>query len=99
MNITLVDGPIKSSPAFSRFVREKVGGSIARFVGKIDRVRVHVSDANGPKGGIDKVCAIYAIVPGGSAVMVTHAAADYYGAVGAAARRLKTVLGRRLSRR
>ena len=98
MNIT-VDGNVKATPAMLSHVQTKINHALSRFADRINEVHVHVVDTNGPRGGIDKVCAIHAHVPRLPVVIVSHAASDYYEAVSAAVHRLKASLARRLNRK
>jgi ribosomal subunit interface protein len=99
MNITLVDSNIPTTPAMLSHVNSRISTALDRFADRINEIRVHVVDANGPRGGVDKVCAIQVHIPRSPVIVVTHAAADYYEAVSAAVHRLKATLGRRLTRR
>lgn len=99
MTLTLIDSNIPATPAMLAHVQARIDHALGRFADKVSEVRVHVIDTNGPKGGVDKVCSIHARVNKAPAIIVTHAAADYYQAVTSAARRLKATLGRTFSRR
>ena len=97
MNIK-VDGNVKATPAMLSHVQTKITHALCRFADRINEVHVHVVDTNGPRGGVDKVCAIHAHVPHLPVVIVSHAASDYYEAVSAAVHRLKASLSRRFAR-
>ena len=45
------------------------------------RVRVHFSDVNGPRGGIDKRCQVELITDGAEKVVVTSLARDWMSAL------------------
>jgi len=44
--------------------------ALGRFAGRIDRVLVHVSDTNGPRGGLDKQCRVRARLRHGQEALV-----------------------------
>jgi hypothetical protein len=50
-------------------------------------VVVRIADANGPRGGPDKVCSIQLDVPRHEPVVVTAVSSDYFSAVDMAVRR------------
>ena len=99
MNITLVDSNIRTTPAMLTHVTSRLNTALDRFADRINEIRVQVIDTNGPRGGVDKVCAIQVHVAHLPLIVVTHAASDYYEAVSAAVQRIKATLGRRLTRR
>lgn len=69
---------------------------------RIGTVRVRLSDINGRRGGVDKVCLVAAQVHGGGAIAVSDLQADLYVAIDnafdKAARALSTRSGRRRSK-
>ena len=99
MKLQLISQGFALTPALRRHLERRLAFALGRFGHEVSQVWARVADTNGPKGGVDKVVAIHAHVNRAPAIIVTHAAADYYEAVTAAARRLKAVLGRRLHRR
>ncbi|WP_435416946.1 HPF/RaiA family ribosome-associated protein [Parerythrobacter aurantius] len=86
-----VMGTSNVAERIARHVRDR----LARFDDRLTRLEVHVSDANGRKGGADdKSCTIEARPRGGRAIGVTARAAD----VDAAARKAAATLAQRLER-
>jgi ribosome-associated translation inhibitor RaiA len=63
------------------------------------RVGVWVSDLNGPRGGVDKACAIVVHVPQAETVRVEERDADLSSAVARCAARLARALERTTQRR
>jgi hypothetical protein len=55
--------------------------ALKRLAWLAPRVRVHLSDINGPRGGIDKRCQIELITDGGKPVVVTSLARDWFSAL------------------
>ena len=37
-------------------IRQKLGAKLGKFAASIERVTVRMTDANGPRGGVDHVC-------------------------------------------
>ena len=52
-----------------------VEAGLSRFKDRLTRVEVHLTDLNGPKGGIDRRCAIEARPASHQPIAVTHEAA------------------------
>ena len=59
----------------------RVRQALKRLAWLIPRVRVHLSDINGPRGGIDKRCQIELTTDGGKPVVVTSLARDWFSAL------------------
>jgi putative sigma-54 modulation protein len=67
-----------------------------RFEPQIRDVDVVLRDINGPHGGIDKECRVTAKLRRGGSLEVQERADTFIGAIGAAIKRLRYSLGRRL---
>lgn len=59
----------------------RIRQALKRLAWLTPRVRVHLSDINGPRGGIDKRCQIELMTDGGSPVVVTSLARDWFSAL------------------
>jgi hypothetical protein len=79
-------------------VTAAVESGMSRYKKRLTRVEVHLSDVNGPKGGIDSRCVLEARAPGKQPVAVTNDAltvdASVKGAVEKMGRLLDTAFGR-----
>lgn len=51
-------------------IREKLAARIGKFATAIERVSVRMTDANGPRGGVDQVCRIKVVLSGLPSVVV-----------------------------
>ncbi len=81
-------------PLAERRVRQ----ALRRMAWLTPRVRVHLSDINGPRGGIDKRCQIELITDGGKPVVVTSLARDWFTALQSALTRATRSLLHNLQR-
>jgi ribosome-associated translation inhibitor RaiA len=79
-------------PRFAQEVEHRVRLAVGRFARRVSAVAVRLSDLNGPRGGVDKVCEVtvslsragtvrYRAVAGGVAVAVSRAVAGTQGAI------------------
>jgi putative sigma-54 modulation protein len=80
-------------------VQRSIEFAVDRHSGRIDRISVYLTDLNGPRGGVDKLCQITAEVRGAKPVMILEKGDDLLAAVSRAARRLGYRIGRRVHRR
>jgi hypothetical protein len=69
-----------------------VEAGLARFRERLTRVEVHLSDVNGPKGGLDARCALEARAAGRKPVAVTNEAHTPDDAVKGAIEKMKSLL-------
>jgi hypothetical protein len=81
------------------YVRRKLGMKLGKFARAIERVTVRVRDVNGPKGGVDKVCAIKVVLTGLPSVVIEHRHASLRGAMDGALRRAEVAVRRSMQRR
>ena len=62
-------------------IERRVRQALRRMAWLTRRVRVHFSDINGHRGGIDKSCQIELTTDGGKSVVVTSLAKDWFSAL------------------
>jgi ribosome-associated translation inhibitor RaiA len=79
-------------------VEERLRARLDRHAARVERVRVSLSDVNGPRGGIDQRCALHAEVRGTAVLASAAVAGDLHGAIAEALARLRAALARALSR-
>jgi putative sigma-54 modulation protein len=73
--------------------------ALGKFDGEIERVEVSLSDANGPRGGVDKQCRIVVKMRTLGTLVVEDADVDFYAVVSRAADRIGRSVSRALDRR
>jgi len=97
-DVTATPVAIRTSMDLDDATRDDVRRRLARKVGKfalhLERLSVRFEDVNGPKGGVDVVCRVKAVLSSLPSVVVQERAAD----PGLALRRAADVLGRTLNR-
>jgi len=57
-------------PSARDAIARKLGMKLGKFASSIERVSVRISDANGPKGGVDQVCRIKVVLSALPSVLV-----------------------------
>lgn len=91
--------PISGSESLTTLATSIVEGALARFSEHITRVELHISDENGPRGGLDdKRCVMEARLEGRQPIAVTHQAATIEQALTGAADKLKRSIESTLGR-
>jgi ribosomal subunit interface protein len=84
--------------ALRDYVRKRLAYGLSYGDQAISRVRVQLSDINGPRGGLDKRCQIEVQLKATSSVVIEDVEADLYVAIDRAAERAGRTVARRLSR-
>lgn len=101
MDLVLRSTSVMLSEALRSHVDACVAGALSHVphLAQGARVGVWVSDVNGPRGGIDKACAIVLHVPQAETIRVEERDLDLYAAISRAADRLREAVQRGASRR
>src|SRR5688572_6305161 len=81
------------------YIRHKIDAKISKFSRPVERVSFRLSDINGPRGGVDKVCRAKVVVSGRPSLVIERrhnsARAAVDGTLDAAERAVRKVLRRR----
>jgi ribosome-associated translation inhibitor RaiA len=80
-------------------IRRKLGAKLGKFVGSIERVTVRMTDANGPRGGVDHVCNVKVVLSGLPSVVVERRDASPYVAIDLVLRAAEQAVRRSVGRR
>lgn len=83
---------------FKRRIRTQLARRLGRAAGLIERITVRFEDVNGPKGGIDIVCRIKAVLSGRPSIVVEKRTHSHASAFAAAATALGTAMDREQGR-
>jgi len=86
-------------PNAREYIRRKLGRKLGKFATAIERVSVRLEDVNGPRGGVDHVCRIKAVLSGRPSVIVERRADSLLGAVEAALSAVERAVRRAVQRR
>jgi len=79
-------------------IQRRLGFALSSRDDHIQRIKVRLSDINGPRGGADKRCHIQLVIAQLSDVVIEDTELDIYTAIDRAADRASRTLNRRLSR-
>lgn len=77
-------------------IKRRLGFALSARDGHIQRVKVRLTDINGPRGGVDKNCHIQVVLARLPDVVIEDTEADLYIAIDRAADRAGRTVGRRL---
>ncbi len=76
MKLDLQTHKLSLAEATRSWIRTRFAYALGRFAPRIARLRVRMLDANGPRGGLDKVCRIHVQGRGFGPLLVQSVAAD-----------------------
>ncbi len=96
MNVTVRSRHLHLSDALRAYAERRLRFSVGTFAPLIDGIDVCVADVNGPRRGIDKVCAIAVGLTPIGRVLARAIDSNAYSAVDRAAARIRAGLVRRL---
>ena len=99
MNLFVRSSNVALSQPIRTYIDRRVRMVMGRFGRKIARVSVRISDVNGPRGGVDKLCRIEARFWGRIPVVVEDVAADLPQAIDRAIRRMGRAAARVAAKR
>jgi ribosome-associated translation inhibitor RaiA len=99
MRVSMRSPGLEPSVALRAHLERRVLFAVARFGDRVRSVQATLNDANGPRGGPDKVCRLQAELRGAAPVLVEDADGDAYVAIDRAAGRLGRSVARELARR
>ena len=97
MKLTLTSRGIELSTELKDHVKRRIYFSLGRLAGQIKTLSVRLSDANGPRGGVDKCCDIRVDVGLRRAVIIHEQQENIYAAVAFAVERAERAVLRQLS--
>jgi ribosomal subunit interface protein len=99
MELQIRSEGFRTTAALHAFTRERLDFALDRFRGLVAKVRVRLSDDNGPRGGIDKRCRFEVRLRGAPAVLIDERSDDLYTAIARAAQRVERQVARLASAR
>jgi len=89
---------VEWNDALQKLVERSITFAVDRFSRQVGRISVYITDLNGPRGGVDKMCQITADVKAGRPVLILERGADLSSMVHRAARRLGYRIARQTQR-
>lgn len=99
MQVLMHSPHVTLTNAVRAHIDNRIALALDRFRGHIMRISVRLSDANGPKGGKDKLCQVQLQLDGGlAAIVVVDQQSDLYAAIDRAVRRATAAVARSLQR-
>ena len=80
-------------------IRRKLGMKLGKFTTAIERITVRMTDANGPRGGVDHVCNVKVVLSGLPSVVVERRDASPHAVIDLALRATEQAVRRSVGRR
>lgn len=99
MEIEVRTREIRWNDDLQRRLERSIERAVDRHRNRITRISVYLTDLNGPRGGVDKLCQLTAELRGAAPVTILEKGANLETVINRAARRLGYRAGRRLDRR
>lgn len=88
----IFESPDPQAAELRTLAERRVRQALKRLAWLAPRARVHLSDINGPRGGIDKRCQVELTTDGGRPIVVTSLARDWFSALQSALTRATRAL-------
>ena len=98
MDMRITGNNLSVSDALKSYTERSLRAALAGVYRGLEEIEVRLSDVNGPRGGIDKLCGIRVVLRRAGVVFVRASGGDAYSTVDKAAARLRSALSRRLGR-
>lgn len=98
MNIDIQARDFELTEALAQHVRRRLDFALSPRYEQIQQIRIRLSDVNGPRGGKDKCCQLYVVLPRMQDVVVEDTEVDMYVAINRAIDRAGRAVTRRLAR-
>lgn len=98
MSLTITDRNNVLADASREFVERRLQFALSRFGTKVRSISVILSDENGPRGGVDKVCRIIVKIYRARDVIVTDQDVDIKASVSRAVDRVGRAVARSIER-
>jgi len=99
VRITILTNRVLLDEHLRAYIQRRLRFALDRFGAQIGTVAVRLADLNGPRGGIDKRCAVSVNLPACSHVHVTQLDRSLYAAVDLAVERAAEAVASCLARR
>ncbi len=99
MNIHWHVAGLDLEPELKVYGERRIQFALGRFAQRISRLDLHLSDENGPKGGVDKSCRLIARIVPNSTIAIQDIDADFHALLDRAVERLARSIRRELGRR
>jgi ribosome-associated translation inhibitor RaiA len=89
---------LPNSDAIDEHAQRRLAFALDRFAGRVEQVRVRFADLNGPRGGLDKRCAVECDLGRLGSVVIEETDQDLYTAIDRASKRVKVAVRRKLDK-
>jgi ribosomal subunit interface protein len=99
MELSIRSQGLDLSDALRSYAERRLRLSLDGFATQVNGIEVRLADINGPRGGVDKTCAITVRLRECGVVFARAAGESAYATVNRAAARIRTAVVRTLSRR
>ena len=99
MNLEIRIRSTDLTEALHAYVERRLHFSLGRFAGRLGAVKVRITDVNGPRGGVDKLCRITAeLQPSGKLIVSQTVDTNLFAAIDHTTEHIGRSFGREVER-
>ena len=98
MSLAIIDRSGVLSEELRQFAERRLRFALSRFDSKIQRISLVLTDTNGPRGGVDKLCRITVSLRRANDVAISDEDADAATCIARAAERIGRAVARAIER-
>jgi ribosome-associated translation inhibitor RaiA len=99
MNVKIIDRHQMVSEELRQFAERRLQFAFSRFASRITSISMGLSDQNGPRGGVDKLCQLRVSLKHASEVVISEQDADLATCIARAVDRASRAAARVIERR
>lgn len=99
MHVEITSQGFELTESLRDYALRRLRTPLMRARDRARQVSIHLSDENGPRGGVDKRCLVAIRLAGSMPLVIEETQTDLYSAIDSVSKRASHALNRRLQRR
>lgn len=99
MHVEITSQGFELTESLRDYALRRLRTPLTRARDRARQVSIHLSDENGPRGGVDKRCLVAIRLAGSMPLVIEETQTDLYNAIDSVSKRASQALNRRLQRR
>jgi len=98
MHVEITSQGFELTDSLRNYALRRLSTPLMRARDRARQVSIHLSDENGPRGGVDKRCLVAIRLAGSMPLVIEETQSDLYSAIDSVSKRASHALTRRLQR-